>query len=1380
MMPVFRAPLWCLGLLAVLHGCAANGDGALSGANGDDITGSNAGEDGGGHSSNGGGDNNNGGTRGDDNSNGGNSGNTGSNGPKDCKKTCEEGECGFISDGCGDVIECLSECPEGQGCGIDATKPSQCAFPPSDCTPKTAVDVCSGKCGLVSDGCADVILCDAGNGGVSCSPTQSCGGYAGHVMPNQCVDNPSCTPKTCQELGFMCGLAGDGCGELLDCTAVTGGCAAGQVCGSGASSNTCVTKPTCTAITPEIACANTCGKTGDGCGGVIDCQASPTTQCPTGTTCGGSGIPGQCGNGGGGGNPPTCTKLDPVAQCAGRCGFASDGCGGVYTCANHGGATCNANNGESCGGGGVPGVCGKPVCVPKTQQQACPGAGGLNSCGRVGDGCGGLIDCGTCLTDQLCGIDVPNLCGNIPQCTPIAVATACAGKCGIVPNGCGGTYTCTAANGGVSCTGSEYCGATLPNTCGVPPTTCTPRTCASLGHSCGLASDGCGHVLNCWPGCAESNPMCAGACGEAQACLADPNTGSQTCVTGTGGCTGPLCGSVPTCSPNTLTRLTGTVQTPGRVGANGAILNQIPVPNAVVYIPANPDATLPAIFQGVQANNAASCGRCEDEELVADGETILASGVTDYKGEFTLEGRIPVGVAFELVVKVGKWRRVVQVPANVARSCQSTPLASTYTRLPKNRSDGLTGTHLPRVAISTGDVDEMECVFRSIGVDDSEFTVPSGTGRFHMYRANGARMANSQGRDVSIADTQLFASDATINGYDMVVFDCEGAEQRHTAAEARVRNYVNAGGRMFASHWSYVWVRYDAQLGRSADWNLTSGEDFAQAFVSLPTGTTQRAGANPIKSLVFRNWLDWQGALDGSVAGRLSNPATPQFRIQDPRDLPGSNVGASTDEWVYRHVNDPSDRAHENRVQQLSFNTPYGSAEANICGRVAYSSFHVAEADNDSLYFPGVCSNGALSSQEKVLVYMLFDLGACVSEGEPPRPPECTPRTATDICPNINDACGFISDGCGGVVDCEGCSGGFYCDGTSCKPQECTPATCASLGFNCGAHADGCGGIARNPQGVEGCGNCLDNQICGLGGPGVCGTPSCVPIPIATACPPGWCGQVSDGCGGIHNCGTCAPGQVCGGGGPNVCGPGSCTPIPIDRACKDLNCGVVSDGCGGTHHCGDCMLPDTCGGGGKPNVCGHPPCTPITKEEACKGLDCGWVGDGCGGVIDCGDCPDGRICGGKGPNLCGADCEPTTCAKKGAECGKIGDDCGKVIDCGPCPPDLVCGAAGPNKCGGGVCTPKTCAAVNAECGLIGDGCGNIVDCGKCTKAGESCGGAGVPNQCDPGSGGCDEISCRDQGIECGAAGDGCGGLLDCGGCDPGESCRDGKCIPIVQ
>jgi hypothetical protein len=60
---------------------------------------------------------------------------------------------------------------------------------------------------------------------------------------------------------------------------------------------------------------------------------------------------------------------------------------------------------------GVPGVddagapaTDAPTCVPTTCQK-------LDAqCGTIADGCGGMLDCGACKEDQVCGLNRPNHC----------------------------------------------------------------------------------------------------------------------------------------------------------------------------------------------------------------------------------------------------------------------------------------------------------------------------------------------------------------------------------------------------------------------------------------------------------------------------------------------------------------------------------------------------------------------------------------------------------------------------------------------------------------------------------------------------------------------------------------------------------------------------------------------------------------------------------------------------------------------------------------------------------------------------------------------------------------------------------------------------------
>src|SRR5690606_938713 len=123
----------------------------------------------------------------------------------------------------------------------------------------------------------------------------------------------------------------------------------------------------------------------------------------------------------------------------------------------------------------------------------------------------------------------------------------------------------------------------------------------------------------------------------------------------------------------------------------------------------------------------------------------------------------------------------------------------------------------PRIAISTGGIDAMECVFHKMGVSSSEFVQPgsnaTAAGRVHMYRANGGRPASG-----STADSNLYGSKARMFMYDMVVFDCEGSGWGdHNTSDPNIREYVNSGGRMFASHLSHTWIDDNTGSGAYAE-----------------------------------------------------------------------------------------------------------------------------------------------------------------------------------------------------------------------------------------------------------------------------------------------------------------------------------------------------------------------------------------------------------------------------------------------------------------------------------------------------------------------------------------------------------------------------------
>lgn len=548
---------------------------------------------------------------------------------------------------------------------------------------------------------------------------------------------------------------------------------------------------------------------------------------------------------------------------------------------------------------------------------------------------------------------------------------------------------------------------------------CPPTTCADLGWACGYTVDVCGNVVDCAAeglGCGPGE-ACVGGIDGPTVCTASADTSCQ------------LCGAVPECDGSAqLTRLTGRVISPGRDDANTA--NQVGVPNAIVYIlKTDQVADLPAISSGIPSDGL-SCDRCEDQDL----GPLLAGAITDASGNFSIEGNVPVGVEFLLVVKAGKFRRVeaIELPAEAA--CQTTALPTTLpgnpARLPRDLSDGL-AVNIPKIAISTGRIDAMECVFSKMGLATGEFGNFGSAASVHLYR--GGLTGSPEGARIDSGtpdDGDLYGSLARMQSYDMLVSDCEGGawdgeadfEQRDDNGD-NVREYVNRGGRLFASHLSMSWLHENGTEPYSAADPIATG--LAAAATWDPdylddgnldedgTGVVSLVGTRPRVSPRIDGFASWL-VNEGVVTGPDGDPLTPEyeFAITDPRSL-ATELGTETEEFVYRE-------GGNGRVQQLSFDTPYGAPDEAACGRVAYSGFHVAATGGDSnpfqnVTFPNHCS-GDLTNQEKVLLYMLFDLGACV--GDEPLPPPCVPITCDGV---GGRRCGFTPDGCGEVLDCGPC-----------------------------------------------------------------------------------------------------------------------------------------------------------------------------------------------------------------------------------------------------------------------------------------------------------------------------------------------------------------------
>jgi hypothetical protein len=382
------------------------------------------------------------------------------------------------------------------------------------------------------------------------------------------------------------------------------------------------------------------------------------------------------------------------------------------------------------------------------------------------------------------------------------------------------------------------------------------------------------------------------------------------------------------------TTISGTVYAP-----NGTLA----LYGATVYVPLLDPGPFP---EGVQ------CTQCQDQ--LPGGA--VSHAMSDTSGKFQVSA-VPSGTDIPLFITIGKWRRKTVI--SQVLPCQDNPLPNTITSLPKNKSEG----DIPKIAIATGSCDALECLLRKIGVADSEFTADSGTGRIHLYAANGSPKIASSNTTLSPASA-LWSDANKMKNYDMMLFSCECGpypEQKTQPMMDALKTYADMGGRVFLSHYHSVWIEgeKDVPTHAPAVWPgvATCNID------DYNSGTGVIDQVNNPKGAAFAQWMT-------NVQGSTT-PGT--VEITESRQSCSAIDATKAERWVYMKINGTD------FPQDFQFTTPQEVVKEERCGKVVFSDMHVASGSTSSSSgFPMGCAASAMSPQEKALAFMLFDIATCV------------------------------------------------------------------------------------------------------------------------------------------------------------------------------------------------------------------------------------------------------------------------------------------------------------------------------------------------------------------------------------------------------------------
>ncbi len=314
-----------------------------------------------------------------------------------------------------------------------------------------------------------------------------------------------------------------------------------------------------------------------------------------------------------------------------------------------------------------------------------------------------------------------------------------------------------------------------------------------------------------------------------------------------------------------------------------------------------------------------------------------------------------------LVVQKGQFRRVREVTV-VAGDQRVEASAS---RLPA-KNDVAAGDTIPKIAMAVGGYDRIDETMKKLGIEEFyrygdappglPFPIPTGPGI----------KTNKTSED-------LLGSDAELGKHHIVLLPCAsfGFTRNESAGtfvcggpssgqKAALKSYVDAGGKLYVTDFSYEAVRQT--WPGFITWYDNDMKPLANDSSKL--GTACRSGAeNTPGTLGDPGLKDWMTAIgNGNVTLEASYSRIQKVTPQPGFDATGKAVTITPKVWMSSQVGGQALPATVSFEQK--------------CGRVLMSSYH-CEGD----------SGAGLLAQEKALLYILLEVGVCVGDLPPPPPP---------------------------------------------------------------------------------------------------------------------------------------------------------------------------------------------------------------------------------------------------------------------------------------------------------------------------------------------------------------------------------------------------------
>lgn len=387
----------------------------------------------------------------------------------------------------------------------------------------------------------------------------------------------------------------------------------------------------------------------------------------------------------------------------------------------------------------------------------------------------------------------------------------------------------------------------------------------------------------------------------------------------------------------------------------------------------------------------------ECEDISAGLENVVATDCTDAEGNYEIAD-LECGTEFTLVAKKGSFMLSINITVN----CEDTDEDEDYTDEIVELDDiefdedcGIEGDveadvsddadaayavtdscdfDIANMAVITGEFDQIENVLAKLGYGEID-----AAGRFDITQPYDFTIVDGTGSldDAEFVNVDEFLADAEMmSEYDIIFINC-GIDETATASNPEVvlnlQEYVNEGGKIYATDWSYGF------LENAFPWfiDFYEGGDDATHAETHGAALEGKGGITvdaDVKDRTLGDWLDHVTVNNGSLKNVCEISDEDTDSVYGARNIDGTiTIGDFLDSWAVVQGIHQNEGLEDSITVHLKgiISAEDGVADLPLTmstdlgdGKLLYSSYHTAHD----------CPTQGFWPQERVLQYLVFEM----------------------------------------------------------------------------------------------------------------------------------------------------------------------------------------------------------------------------------------------------------------------------------------------------------------------------------------------------------------------------------------------------------------------